>query len=170
MPNQFSSLLLHQSKIYSLIIITNSKTGNWQGAQKKTRGFYSLGSLITEKNMSQEALGYAWIWNLALVTIFCGCTVPLTQIGFIFLLILCIMHHVLQVSPKSSPPIRGIKFRWSQRSQLSQRNQRSQRSGAAWVWLSGSELVGGDWNMTFIFPEILGMSSSQLTNSYFSEG
>ena len=24
-------------------------------------------------------------------------------------------------------------------------------------------LVGGDWNMTFIFPEILGMSSSQLT-------
>ena len=26
------------------------------------------------------------------------------------------------------------------------------------------------WNMTFIFPLILGMSSSQLTNSYFSEG
>jgi hypothetical protein len=26
------------------------------------------------------------------------------------------------------------------------------------------------WNMTFIFPIILGMSSSQLTNSYFSEG
>ena len=30
-------------------------------------------------------------------------------------------------------------------------------------------LVGGDWNMTFIF-HLLGMSSSQLTNSYFSEG
>ena len=111
---------------------------------------------------------FAWIWNLALVTIFCVCTVPLTQIGFIFLLILCIMHHVLQVSPKSSPPIRGIKFRWSQRSQLSQRNQRSQRSGAAWVWLSGSELVGGDWNMTFIFPEILGIIMP--IDSYFSEG
>ena len=26
------------------------------------------------------------------------------------------------------------------------------------------------WNMNFIFPIILGMSSSQLTNSYFSEG
>ena len=31
-------------------------------------------------------------------------------------------------------------------------------------------LVGGDWNMTFIFPYDFGMSSSQLTNSYFSEG
>jgi hypothetical protein len=26
------------------------------------------------------------------------------------------------------------------------------------------------WNMAFIFPIILGISSSQLTNSYFSEG
>ena len=30
-------------------------------------------------------------------------------------------------------------------------------------------LVGGDWNM-FYFPIQLGMSSSQLTNLYFSEG
>ena len=30
--------------------------------------------------------------------------------------------------------------------------------------------VGGDWNMTFIFPSELGMLSSQLTSSYFSEG
>ena len=35
----------------------------------------------------------------------------------------------------------------------------------------GLLLVGGDErNMTFIFLEIFGMSSSQLTNSYFSEG
>ena len=26
------------------------------------------------------------------------------------------------------------------------------------------------WNMAFIFPIILGISSSQVTNSYFSEG
>ena len=31
-------------------------------------------------------------------------------------------------------------------------------------------LVGGLVAMNFIFPEILGISSSQLTNSYFSEG
>ena len=31
-------------------------------------------------------------------------------------------------------------------------------------------LVGGLVAMSFIFPEILGNSSSQLTNSYFSEG
>ena len=31
--------------------------------------------------------------------------------------------------------------------------------------------VGGDWNMTgIIFPSELRISSSQLTNSYFSEG
>ena len=32
------------------------------------------------------------------------------------------------------------------------------------------DLVGGLVAMNFIFPLILGMSSSQLTNSYFSEG
>ena len=31
-------------------------------------------------------------------------------------------------------------------------------------------LVGGDWNMTFMTFHILGISSSQLTKSYFSEG
>ena len=31
-------------------------------------------------------------------------------------------------------------------------------------------LVGDDWNMTGLFFHILEMSSSQLTNSYFSEG
>ena len=31
-------------------------------------------------------------------------------------------------------------------------------------------LVGGDWNMAFVTFHILGMSSSQLTKSYFSEG
>ena len=31
-------------------------------------------------------------------------------------------------------------------------------------------LSGGDWNMTGLFSHILGMSSSQLRNSYFSEG
>jgi hypothetical protein len=31
-------------------------------------------------------------------------------------------------------------------------------------------LIGGDWNMTGIFVHILGMSSSQLTNSYFTKG
>ena len=31
-------------------------------------------------------------------------------------------------------------------------------------------LVGGDWNMNGLFFYIFGMSSSQLTNSYFSEG
>ena len=31
-------------------------------------------------------------------------------------------------------------------------------------------LVGGDWNMAFMTFRILGMSSSQLTNSYFLEG
>ena len=32
------------------------------------------------------------------------------------------------------------------------------------------KLVGGLVAINFIFPDILGMSSSQLTNSYFSEG
>ena len=31
----------------------------------------------------------------------------------------------------------------------------------------GYYLVGGDWNMTFIFPKRLGMSSSQLTFIFF---
>jgi hypothetical protein len=31
-------------------------------------------------------------------------------------------------------------------------------------------LLGGDWNMAFMTSHILGMSSSQLTNSYCSEG
>ena len=41
------------------------------------------------------------------------------------------------------------------------------------VWIEILQIhppVGGDWNMAFIFPSDLGMSSSQLTNSYFSEG
>ena len=33
----------------------------------------------------------------------------------------------------------------------------------------GENLVGGDWNI-FFFQKQLGMSSSQLTKSYFSEG
>ena len=42
--------------------------------------------------------------------------------------------------------------------------------------LPRTQLIGDDWLVVFmeddwlIFPEILGMSSSQLTNSYFSEG
>jgi hypothetical protein len=35
---------------------------------------------------------------------------------------------------------------------------------------NGPCLIGGDWNMNFMTFHILGMSSSQLTNSYFSEG
>ena len=31
-------------------------------------------------------------------------------------------------------------------------------------------LVGGDWNMIFIFPSMKGFLSSQLTNSYFFRG
>ena len=41
---------------------------------------------------------------------------------------------------------------------------------SVWGWLYISSLVGGLVAMNFIFPEILGMSSSQLTKSYFSEG
>ena len=33
-----------------------------------------------------------------------------------------------------------------------------------------TNLVGGDWNMTGLCFQILGIASSQLTNSYFSEG
>ena len=38
------------------------------------------------------------------------------------------------------------------------------------IHLDFNILVGGDRNMTGLFFHILGMSSSQLTNSYFSEG
>ena len=38
------------------------------------------------------------------------------------------------------------------------------------LWTTHFGLVGGLVAINFIFPEILGMSSSQLTNSYFSEG
>ena len=37
-------------------------------------------------------------------------------------------------------------------------------------WFNEDSLVGGLVAIWIIFPEILGMSSSQLTNSYFSEG
>ena len=33
-----------------------------------------------------------------------------------------------------------------------------------------AELVGGDWNMTFIIFHILRTKTSQVTKSYFSEG
>ena len=39
-----------------------------------------------------------------------------------------------------------------------------------WLLPWKTNLVGGDWNMTLIFPLILGMSSSQLTFIFFRGG
>ena len=48
----------------------------------------------------------------------------------------------------------------------------SRRAISCWIiglLMCDFKLVGGDWNLFFSFPFLLGMSLSQLTNSYFSE-
>ena len=65
----------------------------------------------------------------------------------------------------------GQEVGFAHRGALPQLRLRGLTSRAIWGWVCGWYLIWlVVWKINFIFPLILGMSSSQLTNSYFSEG
>ena len=56
-----------------------------------------------------------------------------------------------------------LVWRWGEKKKVNIQESSQKISAESHFWL----VV---WNINFIFPEILGISSSHLTNSYFSEG